>query len=165
MRGSHDTRVVKTPRPGFLIRTDLTPISAWMQGKFCYSCRRLLRYLRVAWPADRPRSFRMFQWAAQTRASAPITWNLHLKPLAHWIGRAERTHRMWCGIRRSLPARQHQKRGPPIDNIERMLAPLDPAVPRDARDGAHDRHLSILLLTAVRTTQVGTTAVRSSVVK
>lgn len=57
LRESHDTRVA-TSRPGFLIRVavlivigmDLTPISAWMQGKFCYSSRRLPRYLRVAWP-------------------------------------------------------------------------------------------------------------------
>ena len=36
---------------------------------------------------------------------------------------------------------------------------------RHEASAAHDRRLSILLLTAVRTTQVGTTAVRSSVVK
>jgi integrase len=43
---------------------------------------------------------------------------------------------MWRRIRRSLPTRLRQKRGLSIDDIERMLAPLDPAVPRDARDGA-----------------------------
>src|SRR6185312_16912922 len=43
---------------------------------------------------------------------------------------------MWRGIRRSLVARQTQKRGLSIEDIERMLAPLDPAVPRDARDAA-----------------------------
>jgi len=43
---------------------------------------------------------------------------------------------MWRGIRHSLTARQSKKRGLSIEDIERMLAPLEPAVPRDARDAA-----------------------------
>lgn len=43
---------------------------------------------------------------------------------------------MWRGIRRALSARQHQKDGLSIDAIERLLVPLNPSVPIDARDGA-----------------------------
>lgn len=43
---------------------------------------------------------------------------------------------MWRGVRRSLNARQHQKQGLSIEAIEHMVAPLDPTVPRDARDAA-----------------------------
>ena len=43
---------------------------------------------------------------------------------------------MWRGIRRQLRAKQHQKDGLTIAHLERLLASLDPAVPRDARDAA-----------------------------
>jgi site-specific recombinase XerD len=43
---------------------------------------------------------------------------------------------MWRGIRRKLSKRQRQKDGLSIDHIGRMLVPLDPSVPIDARDGA-----------------------------
>ncbi len=43
---------------------------------------------------------------------------------------------MWRGLRRALPARQHQKDGLTWEKIEPILAKLDPAVPRDARDAA-----------------------------
>jgi integrase len=43
---------------------------------------------------------------------------------------------MWRGIRRSVAARQHQKDGLSIDQVELIVASLNPAVRIDARDGA-----------------------------
>jgi site-specific recombinase XerD len=58
---------------------------------------------------------------------------------------------MWRAMRRALPTTRRQKRGLSINDVKRMLAPLNPAVPRDARDGAL---LSVAYETQLRRSEV-----------
>lgn len=92
-----------------------------------------------------PVSLRAFLMAriATGKKRSTLELNLWTLELVHQlVGLAWPLHTvegrlMWRGIRRThLTARQKQKRGLSIDQIERMLARLDPQVAIDVRDAA-----------------------------
>lgn len=107
----------------------------WVQ--FCHETGAA----RLPASVDTLRAFLLARIAAGTRR-ATLELNLSTLAMVHrlaalpWPLHSLEGSLMWRAIRRGVPARQKQKRGLSIDDIERMLAPLDPAVARDARDAA-----------------------------